>query len=71
MCSQGTFLSTFTNYIHRLRGYHGRGEESYLHTPGMRDALRGAQRTGYSWMREWRAGWTDDGGEPIRRRLQG
>lgn len=27
----GTYLSTFTGYIHHLRGYHGLGDESYLH----------------------------------------
>ena len=27
----GTYFSTFTGYIHRLRGYHGLGEDTYYH----------------------------------------
>jgi hypothetical protein len=27
----GTYFSTFTGYIHRLRGYHGLGEFTYYH----------------------------------------
>jgi len=30
----GTYFSTFTGYIHRLRGYHGLGESTYYHTTG-------------------------------------
>jgi len=30
----GTYYSTFTGYIHRLRGYHGLGESTYYHTTG-------------------------------------
>ena len=32
--STGTYYSTFTGYIHRLRGYHGLGESTYYHTKG-------------------------------------
>ena len=28
----GTLYSTFTGYIHRLRGYHGLGHSSYYHS---------------------------------------
>lgn len=56
----GAFWSTFTGYIHRLRGYHGLGESSYYHTPGKLMAMREKKRMGPGWMREWRAGWTDD-----------
>ena len=58
----GTYHSTFTGYIHRLRGYHGIGEETYYHTPGMLLELRKNRSVGQGWPREWRAGWTDDGG---------
>jgi hypothetical protein len=27
----GTYFSTFTGYIHRLRGFHGMGESVYYH----------------------------------------
>jgi len=30
----GTYFSTFTGYIHRLRGYHGLGEATYYHSTG-------------------------------------
>jgi len=30
----GTYRSTFTGYIHRLRGYHGLGESTYYHSKG-------------------------------------
>ena len=56
----GTFWSTFSAYIHRMRGYHGLGEASYYHTPGKLRDLQMEKRSGPGWMREWRAGWTDD-----------
>lgn len=56
----GAFWSTFSGFIHRLRGYHGFGEDSYYHTTGRQQALRQPKRMGPGWMREWRAGWTDD-----------
>ena len=36
ICTQGdnfvgTWFSTFTGYIHRLRGFHGLGESTYYH----------------------------------------
>eukprot|EP00597_Dinobryon_sp_UTEXLB2267_P001157 CAMPEP_0170072120 /NCGR_PEP_ID=MMETSP0019_2-20121128/9840_1 /TAXON_ID=98059 /ORGANISM="Dinobryon sp., Strain UTEXLB2267" /LENGTH=557 /DNA_ID=CAMNT_0010280937 /DNA_START=182 /DNA_END=1855 /DNA_ORIENTATION=+ len=60
----GTYFSTFTGYIHRLRGYHGLGEMTYYHSTGHVFALQN-QNTGHGWSREYRAGWTDDGGEII------
>jgi hypothetical protein len=62
----GTYFSTFTGYIHRLRGYHGLGEESYYHTPARNVfSLQMSRSVGSGWMREWRGGWTDDGGDLI------
>jgi len=61
----GTYFSTFTGYIHRLRGYHGLGEQTYYHSPGRRDAARMTKSVGHGFAREWRAGWTDDEGELI------
>jgi len=64
----GAFWSTFSAFIHRLRGYHGLGEESYYHTPGKLMELRTERRSGPGWTRDWRAGWTDDdAGELIGR----
>ena len=56
----GTYWSTFSAYIHRMRGYHGLGEASYYHTPNKLRELQVEKRSGPGWMREWRAGWTDD-----------
>lgn len=56
----GTYMSTFTGYIHRLRGYHGLGEESFYHTTGRVMDLRKTESVGSGWPREWRSGWTDD-----------
>ena len=61
----GTFFSTFTGYIHRLRGYHGLGESTYYHSTGFVFRTQLNQSLGHGFSREWRAGWTDDGGEPI------
>eukprot|EP01035_Chromulina_nebulosa_P020551 gene20551-26654_t len=58
----GTFYSTFTGYIHRLRGYHGIGEDSYYHTNHELMVLRKPKSQGHGFFREWRAGWTDDNG---------
>ena len=58
----GTFYSSFTGYIHRLRGYHGIGEQSYYHSNGRAKALRQKKSVGHGFSREWRAGWTDDEG---------
>ena len=51
----GAFWSTFSAFIHRLRGYHGLGEESYYHTPGKLMDLRQPRRSGPGWTRDWRA----------------
>jgi hypothetical protein len=56
----GTFYSTFTGYIHRIRGYHGIGEDSYYHTNNLLMAMRKPESIGHGFFREWRAGWTDD-----------
>lgn len=61
----GTFFSTFTGYIHRLRGYHGLGEQTYYHSNGRVTAPRMEKSVGHGFSREWRAGWTDDSGELI------
>lgn len=58
----GTFFSTFTGYIHRLRGYHGLGEQTYYHSPGRRNSARDKESIGNGFSREYRYGWTDDGG---------
>ncbi len=58
----GTYYSSFTGYIHRLRGYHGIGEQSYYHSNNRVTKLRMAKSVGHGFSREWRAGWTDDAG---------
>lgn len=61
----GTYYSTFTGYIHRLRGYHGLGESTYYHAKKFVLDLQMKKSVGHGWPREWRAGWTDDGGDLI------
>eukprot|EP00981_Chlorochromonas_danica_P014118 scaffold7410_cov169-Ochromonas_danica.AAC.3 len=61
----GTYFSTFTGYIHRLRGYHGLGESSFYHHKGHVFALQMKRSVGHGFWREWRAGWTDDNGNLI------
>jgi len=61
----GTWFSTFTGYIHRIRGYHGLGEDSYYHSTGYLQHMRMTKSVGHGFSREWRSGWTDDGGQPI------
>lgn len=61
----GTFFSTFTGYIHRLRGYHGLGEASYYHSTGHVTQPQSPKSIGHGFAREFRAGWTDDAGELI------
>jgi hypothetical protein len=61
----GTFHSTFTGYIHRLRGYHGLAESSYYHTTGFLMHMKMKESVGHGFSREWRAGWTDDAGGSI------
>jgi hypothetical protein len=58
----GTWFSTFTGYIHRLRGYHGLGESTYYHTTNKLLAPQNKISVGHGFTREWRAGWTDDAG---------
>jgi hypothetical protein len=61
----GTYYSTFTGYIHRLRGYHGLGEATYYHSKSFVFALQKTKSVGHGFSREWRAGWTDDEGQLI------
>jgi len=61
----GTWWSTFTGYIHRLRGYHGLGEATYYHTTGRRNNARAKESVGHGFSREFRSGWTDDAGSLI------
>lgn len=61
----GTWFSTFSGYIHRLRGYHGLGEDTYYHSTGKVNATRMVKSVGHGFAREWRAGWTDDEGALI------
>ncbi len=61
----GTWYSTFTGYIHRLRGYHGLGDATYYHTTGHVTQPQMVKSIGHGFAREWRAGWTDDAGELI------
>ena len=61
----GTWMSTFTGYIHRLRGYHGLGEASYFHSTGHVTQPQSPKSIGHGFAREFRAGWTDDAGELI------
>jgi hypothetical protein len=61
----GTWYSTFTGYIHRLRGYHGLGEATYYHTRNHVLQPKHAKSVGHGWAREFRTGWTDDAGELI------
>jgi hypothetical protein len=58
----GTYFSTFTGYIHRLRGFHGLGEDTYYHHEKFLHVLQMKKSVGHGWPREWRAGWTDDEG---------
>jgi hypothetical protein len=46
-------------------GYHGIGEDTYYHTSGRVFSLQMKKSVGHGFPREWRAGWTDDGGELI------
>jgi hypothetical protein len=61
----GTYYSTFTGYIHRIRGYHGLGESTYYHSKQFTFNLQMKKSVGHGWPREWRIGWTDDAGELI------
>ncbi len=58
----GTYFSTFTGYIHRLRGFHGLGEDTYYHTTNYVHSMQIKKSYGHGFPREWRAGWTDDDG---------
>ncbi len=61
----GTYRSTFTGYIHRMRGYHGLAETTYYHTTGHVMAAVSDQTIGHGFSREFRYGWVDDALELI------
>lgn len=61
----GTFFSTFTGYIHRLRGYHGLGEETYYFNKNRVFSLQSPVNIGNGFSREFRTGWSYDNGELI------
>ena len=56
----GTYFSTFTGYIHRLRGYHGLGESTYYHHKKFIFHPQMTKSIGHGFSREWRSGWVDD-----------
>jgi hypothetical protein len=56
----GTYFSTFTGYIHRLRGYHGLGEATYYHHKRFLFHPQMTKSVGHGFSREWRSGWVDD-----------
>jgi hypothetical protein len=63
----GTYFSTFTGYIHRLRGYSSveLGENTYYHSKHYFKNLQMKKSVGHGFSREWRYGWTDDAGAAI------
>jgi hypothetical protein len=61
----GTYFSTYTGYIHRIRGFHKLGEDTYYHHHKHVHDLQKPKSIGNGFSREWRYGWTDDGGELI------
>lgn len=61
----GTYFSTFTGYIHRLRGYHGLGEATYYHHKQYVFYPQKRKSVGHGFSREWRSGWTDEEGQLI------
>lgn len=61
----GTWFSSFSGYIVRLRGYHGLAEDSFFHSHGKLMAMRDPKSNGNGFAREYRRGWTDDGGNLI------
>lgn len=63
----GTYFSTFTGYIHRLRGYHSLelAKETYYHHAKFKNILQKSPRVGHGWSREWAMGWTDEEGNSI------
>ena len=61
----GTYFSTFTGYIHRLRGFHGLDKDTYYHHPKFMNMLKTSKRVGHGFSREWSMGWTDEEGNPI------
>jgi hypothetical protein len=56
----GTYFSTFTGYIHRLRGFHGLAETTYYHSPNKLLRAKSNESMGHGFAREFRTGWTDD-----------
>ena len=48
----------------RIRGFHGMTNTSYYHSHNALQYLQDSY-IGVGWWREWRNGWTDDGGGVI------
>jgi hypothetical protein len=64
ICAQGrifvgTYWSTFSGYIMRMRGYKGYGKRSYFALPKYRDKMivNDERRKGAGWWREWPEAW--------------
>ena len=55
----GTYWSTFTGYIVRMRGYRGLAKASYYALPQFRDVMVTGKdtRRGAGWWREWPEAW--------------
>jgi hypothetical protein len=65
----GTYWSTFTGFIVRMRGYRGLAKQSYYALPQFRDVMVSGKdvRKGAGWWREWPEAWegidsSDDSG---------
>lgn len=61
----GTYMSSFTGYIHRLRGYHGLDGSSYFHSNGRLLEFEKSKFRGHGFIREFRSGWSYENGEHI------
>jgi len=56
----GTWWSTFTGYINRMRGYMGRVDRSFYYPKNFKNEMqKWAEPTGGGWWREWPTAWTD------------
>lgn len=54
----GTWWSTFTGYITRMRGYAGKGEDSWYLMPAYRNEMQNHEfPEGPAWWREWETCW--------------
>ena len=56
----GTWWSTFTGYINRMRGYMGRVDRSHYYPKNFKNEMqKWVEPNGGGWWREWPTGWTD------------